>query len=111
MRSLLVALKQFTLVCSDASNPGAIKLYGGPILYLVLQILVFFGILLWWDSGLSPTLLVTKKKNSRPTFDMEGVSPGAESQELTDEFNRVKRLSEGLRVPSPDQIIPQDQSG
>lgn len=98
MRSLFVALNQFTLVCGDASIPGDIELYGGPILYLVLQIFVFLGILLWWDSGVSPMSLVFKKEGSNPAFDMEGASASAGSQDLTNEIKRVEQSSNGLRV-------------
>ena len=46
IRALFVSLNQFAILCGDISNPGAIELYGGPILYLFLQIFVLFGILI-----------------------------------------------------------------
>lgn len=47
MRSLFISLNQFTLLYGgNTSGPGHIELYGGPILCLVLQNFVFFGILL-----------------------------------------------------------------
>ncbi|KAL8901107.1 MAG: hypothetical protein Q9207_005359 [Kuettlingeria erythrocarpa] len=96
MRSLFVALNQFTLLCGDASNPGGISLYGGPILYLILQIFFFFGILLWWDSGMSPMVLLARKR-TKSTFDM---GEGSESvpRDLADEVARVKSSVAGLRV-------------
>ncbi len=96
MRSLFVALNQFTLLCGDASNPGGILLYGGPILYLILQIFFFFGILLWWDSGVSPMALLTRKR-TKPTFDM-GEASKSNPRDLADEVARVKSSAAGLRV-------------
>lgn len=55
-RALFVSLNVFNLICRDrsiAAYPGELTLYGGPILYLVLQSVCLYGILLWWDSGLN----------------------------------------------------------
>ncbi|KAL8711465.1 MAG: hypothetical protein Q9220_004123 [cf. Caloplaca sp. 1 TL-2023] len=54
IRALFVALNVFSIDCTDrslASYPGDITLYGGPILYCIMQSVVLFGILLWYDSG------------------------------------------------------------
>ncbi|KAL8689929.1 MAG: hypothetical protein Q9218_004507, partial [Villophora microphyllina] len=101
MRSLFVALNQFTLLCGNKSNPGAIELYGAPILYLILQIFVFFAILLWWDSGVSPLTLIKRNQKPSTTFDMEGSST-AISKDIADEIACVRQVSSpsdtGLRV-------------
>lgn len=64
LRSLLLTLNEFSLLCRDqtgdpkiASYPGALTVYGGPILYLIIQALFLFLILVWWDSGYKPTFL------------------------------------------------------
>ena len=97
MRSLFIALNQFTLLCGNTSNPGAIELYGGPILYLILQIFVFFGILIWWDSGVSPFPLV-RRRNAKLASDMEGASSSVDSSDVAHEVRRVRQSSAGLRV-------------
>ncbi|KAL8640229.1 MAG: hypothetical protein Q9228_002821, partial [Teloschistes exilis] len=100
MRSLFVSLNQYTLLCRDASYPGAIELYGGPILYLILQIFVFFAILLWWDSGVSPLTLIKRTRDRHSTtFDMEESSTAA-SRDIADEIARVKEAlpGTGLRI-------------
>ncbi|CAK7568047.1 MAG: hypothetical protein SEPTF4163_006026 [Sporothrix epigloea] len=54
IRSLFVALNLFSVTCTGNElndNAGSITLYGGPILYLVWQSCLLFGILLWFDSG------------------------------------------------------------
>lgn len=55
-RTIIVGLNMFSLSCvgpngSLATSFSSILLYGGPILYLILQILLLFGFLIWWDSG------------------------------------------------------------
>ncbi|KAM5343548.1 hypothetical protein ACJ41O_012085 [Fusarium nematophilum] len=55
-RSLYLALNMYGISCRGrdyASYPGAIDVFGGPILYLCLQSLLFLGILLWNDLGLN----------------------------------------------------------
>lgn len=62
IRSLLLALNEFSLLCrgtSVASYPGDIGVYGGPILYLIVQSIVLFMVLVWWDSGYKPAFLTT----------------------------------------------------
>ncbi|KAL9582677.1 MAG: hypothetical protein Q9212_003161, partial [Teloschistes hypoglaucus] len=97
---LTSTLEKYTLLCGDASYPGAVELYGGPILYLILQIFVFFGILLWWDSGVSPLTLIKRKRDRHSTtFDMEESSTTV-SKDIADEIASVKEASPGtgLRV-------------
>ena len=53
-RALFVTLNVFSVTCRDrefASYPGSMTTFGGPILYLILQTFILFGLLLWWDSG------------------------------------------------------------
>lgn len=54
VRALFVGLNLFSVSCSGrelSTLPGGITLYGGPILYLFVQAFVYFGLLLWFDSG------------------------------------------------------------
>ena len=54
IRAMFVALNVFSTDCKDRSiesYPGRITAYGGPILYLIMQSIFLFGVLLWWDSG------------------------------------------------------------
>lgn len=94
-RSLFVALNVFSLDCRDrelAPYPGAITLYGGPILYLILQSFFLFGLLLWWDSG---PLLRRLRRLSR-SDDAEDKSTVEE--EVSNELTRVASSRDGLRV-------------
>lgn len=54
VRALFVSLNLFSTSCSGEAfdtNPGGITLYGGSILYLIVQTFVYFGLVLWFDSG------------------------------------------------------------
>lgn len=68
LRSLLLTLNEFSLLCqgtSIAPYPGGITVYGGPILYLIVQALVLFTVLLWWDSGYKPSFLTLLSRRRR----------------------------------------------
>ena len=93
MRSLFVALNQFTLDCGHESTPGAIGQFGSPILYLILQCFFLFGLLMLWDSGWSFTTPFRRSsKSTSVVYDDEHSSD--ESREMT----RVQRSTSGLRV-------------
>lgn len=95
VRSLFVSLNAFSILCRDqsvASYPGEITLYGGPILYLLMQSLFLFGVLLWWDSG--PVLRSFRKSYKSQDIEESGV----EDDEISKELVRVNSSTDGLRV-------------
>ncbi|KAK0629092.1 hypothetical protein B0T17DRAFT_589023 [Bombardia bombarda] len=54
MRALFLALNLFSASCDGnnlAPNPGGILQYGGPILYLIVQSILLFLLLIWLDGG------------------------------------------------------------
>ena len=94
-RALFVALNVFSITCKGrelASYPGDITLYGGPILYLILQSLILFVVLLWWDSGSLYQRLRNKKKQ------LEVEDRGTVDAEVSNELTRVASSKDGLRV-------------
>lgn len=69
LRSLLLTLNTFSLLCdgtSVASYPGALTVFGGPILYLLLQSVFLATVLVWWDSGYKPTFLTVFSRKATP---------------------------------------------
>ena len=96
-RALFVSLNVFSILCDDrsiASYPGKITLYGGPILYLILQSVFFFGVLLWWDSG---SLWARLRRKAYRTQDKEELDPL--DDEIVAETKRVSASpDDGLRV-------------
>ena len=98
IRSLFISLNIFSITCRDrsiASYPGAMTVYGGPILYLIIQSLVLFTILVWWDSGSALSSLF-RRKTFRPEDSEE---TNSKEEELTAELTRVSSSTgNGLRV-------------
>ncbi|PLB35764.1 putative ABC transporter [Aspergillus candidus] len=97
LRAMFTALNTFSILCRGhevASYPGEITLYGGPILYLIVQSLVLFGLILWIDGG--PVLSSLFHSKFKPT-DFEEKSPV--DKDIATEASRVATSSEdGLRV-------------
>ncbi|KAI2621983.1 P-loop containing nucleoside triphosphate hydrolase protein [Hypomontagnella submonticulosa] len=100
VRTMFVALNLFSVACDGyqlQSNPGAMTAYGGPILYLIVQSVILFGVLLWYDSGAVRTIFsrFTKKP---VTASRDGA---ASDEEVANELVRVTSTaqeSDGLRV-------------
>ncbi|KAF2971036.1 hypothetical protein GQX73_g2625 [Xylaria multiplex] len=100
VRTLFVALNLFSSACDDQqlrNNPGSLLAYGGPILYLILQSVFLFGVLLWYDSGAGRTLLNRITQRSiKTTSDAE-----ASDEEVINELVRATSAThdtDGLRV-------------
>lgn len=94
-RSMFTALNTFSILCRDkevASYPGEITLYGGPILYLILQSLIYFGILIWRDSG---SLFRWFRKDTKEEDQEEDLDA---DQDIGKELARVSSSNDGLRV-------------
>ena len=94
LRALLLTLNEFSLLCHGdavASFAGGITVFGGPILYLILQAMALFTFLIWYDSGYKPGFLM--KQRSEEIEEAETLEP-----EVLDELTRVKSSNDGLRV-------------
>lgn len=94
-RALFVSLNIFSLTCHGqqlASYPGDITVYGGPILYLMLQTFILFGVLLWWDSG----SLYRRLRNKKMQTEIE--DRDTIEAEVSNELTRVASSRDGLRV-------------
>ncbi|KAL9090930.1 MAG: hypothetical protein Q9165_005138, partial [Trypethelium subeluteriae] len=96
LRALLLTLNEFSLLCDGgdtvASYAGGIKVFGGPILYLLLQAMALFIFLIWYDSGYKPSFLM-RHRNEDVEEETEAHEP-----EILDELTRVKTSNDGLRV-------------
>ena len=80
-RTLFIGLQQMATQCNGHAQ-GSIYLYGGPILYLIVQGVFLFALLLWWDSGFVLRSKVSKK--STHNDEASDMSP--------DHINELKRL-------------------
>lgn len=97
MRALFISLNVFSIACDDkslASYPGGIKVYGGPILYLLLQACLLLAILILRDSA---SMIRNPFRRNRHKFrDLEIVDGIGE---VAAELSRVNdSAGDGLRV-------------
>lgn len=93
-RALFVALNVLSIACRNrafASNPSSMTLYGGPIVYLIVQSALLFLLLLWLDGG---PLFSAFRKTSKPDDAEEKV----QGDEVNGEVTRVNSSTDGLRV-------------
>ncbi|KAF1973983.1 nod factor export ATP-binding protein I [Bimuria novae-zelandiae CBS 107.79] len=97
LRTMLLSLNSFSLLCDGdevASYPGAIDVYGGPILYLSMQAIVMFIALVWWDSGYRPPIFNRSKSRQRHTEEsLDTVNPAVAA-----EIARTEQSNDSLRV-------------
>ncbi|KAH7089962.1 hypothetical protein FB567DRAFT_315520 [Paraphoma chrysanthemicola] len=91
-RTLFIGLQQMGLMC-NGRKIGSIYLYGGPILYLVLQAIILFCLLLWWDSG----FVFPSIRSHKTTLDHEATDLSAD---LVAERERLASPNTTLRVDS-----------
>lgn len=97
-RALFLATNLFSTACDGnelSANPSGIKQYGGPILYLVLQCLILFGLLLWFDGGnvgSSIRTLFNRHKHPEDTIEPD--------EEVVNEMARVTSSTgdDGLKI-------------
>ncbi|KAJ1325441.1 ATP-binding cassette subfamily A (ABC1) member 3 [Microdochium nivale] len=100
MRAMLVSLNVFYQACDGpefATSPGAMSAYGGPIMYLALQCLLYFGILWVNDSrvkisGLFNSSSLTKKNQSK------------REQPQTQPQTQQQDVEKAPRLPSPPAV-------
>ncbi|WYZ43953.1 hypothetical protein EsH8_VII_000389 [Colletotrichum jinshuiense] len=97
-RALLVGLNTFSMACSGTgfySYPGVLNAYGGPILYLAIQSIILFSVLLYHDSGNKLPSFLNRKKTTAP-----GVEQMQHDQEIASELLRVETTGseDGLQV-------------
>ncbi|KAL2174543.1 uncharacterized protein P884DRAFT_208657 [Thermothelomyces heterothallicus CBS 202.75] len=112
IRALFVTLNLFSTACDGqqlSSNPGAMVQYGGPILYLIVQAVILFLVLVWADGGSAGFSLWRVFRRSAPPSQSDADERAAISdEEVANELIRVKssttanpdagRPADGLRV-------------
>ncbi|KAM0265667.1 hypothetical protein ACHAQJ_000101 [Trichoderma viride] len=97
-RALFLATNLFSTACDGndlSTNPGGIKQYGGPILYLIIQSFILFGLLLWFDGGnvgSSTRALFNRHKHPEDAFEPD--------EEVSNELARItgSAYDDGLKI-------------
>lgn len=100
VRALFIGLNLFSTACDGnmaAANPAAMNVYGAPILYLILQSMLLFGILLWYDSGAGFNVLRRFTRKPVDTKADESITDEEVANELT-RVTSTPQESDGLRV-------------
>jgi ATP-binding cassette subfamily A (ABC1) protein 3 len=96
-RALFVGLQQMGVLCNGHAL-GSIYLFGGPILYLILQGILLFGLLLWWDSGfMMPSYLRRSQQSTTAADDVEATDS---NPDLLAERERMSSPSTALSISS-----------
>lgn len=105
LKALFVGLNLFSILCvgsppAKSTNPGSFDLYGGPIFFLILQSVVMFSVLVWWDHQFSFGRL--KKHRHIDIIDLEKTLP--KEVEVVEEEARVANSHDGLKVIRVDKV-------
>ncbi|KAF4122711.1 ABC-type branched-chain amino acid transport system, ATPase component [Geosmithia morbida] len=99
MRALFVTTNLFSTTCDGqeiSSDPSAMLQYGGPILFLILQSVILFLLVIWFDSGsVGSSVRGLFRKDRVP--DSEGDVDEEVSKELT-RLEETGSRENGLRV-------------
>lgn len=93
VRALMVALNVFSTTCDGfalQSNPGAMKAYGGPLLYLIVQCIFWFSMVVYFESSDG------KYKSGKPQYSEDVEDPEVAAEEVRVEGPGEE--SDGLRV-------------
>lgn len=101
LRALLLSLNEFSILCHGfevPSYPGDITVYGGPILYLIVQLILLLGFLVWYDSGGRPNLRFLRRRRHSKTSPREDLVAETEATQPLDAALRA----ELARVSSTD---------
>jgi ABC-type multidrug transport system ATPase subunit len=102
-RALFVALNLFATSCDGdqlGSDPSALVRYGGPILYLIIQIIVYFLVLVWVDggsAGFSLGRIFTRSSPAKHPGDPASAEEEQGDEEVANELVRVKSSASGAR--------------
>ena len=96
-RAMFVSLNAFSTDCRErsfATNPGSMVLYGGPIVYLIIQSIILFLTLLWLDGG--PLFRAFRKgphvDDNEEKLDSESLSESTTAAGVTSSQNGLRVL-------------------
>ncbi|KAF2725675.1 ABC transporter [Polychaeton citri CBS 116435] len=105
VKSLFVAMNDFSLACdgdSLAAYPGRIDLYGGPILYLTLQLIALSAFLMYWESGRSLEVFGIAGRTRELSLDSDpekdGLHKRGQGTDAEESLSRLSPENKGLRV-------------
>lgn len=95
-RAMFVSLNIFSILCRDrhiASYPGEITVYGGPILYLIVQAIILFGLVVYFDGGGHSIISFRSESKTEDVEEKEQMD-----EDVANELSKVASSNDGLRV-------------
>jgi ABC-type multidrug transport system ATPase subunit len=106
MRAMFITLNLFSTACDGhqlSQNPGGLVQYGGPILYLIIQITLLFLVLIWADGGNAGFSLWRSFKRPAPPSPSttEAERAAISDEEVANELVRVKSTTTTPGVVAP----------
>lgn len=93
VRALMVALNVFSTSCDGfalQSNPGAMKAFGGPLVYLIVQCVFWFSMVVYFESSDG------KYKTGKPQYSEDTEDPEVAAEEVR--VDGPGEETDGLRV-------------
>ncbi|KAM3511763.1 hypothetical protein MY11210_004583 [Beauveria gryllotalpidicola] len=93
VRALMVALNVFSTTCDGfalQSNPGAMKAYGGPLVYLIVQCVFWFSMVVYFESSDG------KYRTGKPQYSDDTEDPEVAAEEVR--VDGPGEETDGLRV-------------
>ncbi|KAM5356058.1 hypothetical protein ACJ41O_002704 [Fusarium nematophilum] len=95
-RAMLIGLNVLEVGCKDGepTSPASIYGYGGPILYLALQVMVLLLIIIWIEGDIA--LFRSKGGRAASPIDTEKGAHGTTSEEVKAEESRVEDAESDL---------------
>ncbi|KAI9370395.1 hypothetical protein BJX61DRAFT_544684 [Aspergillus egyptiacus] len=99
LRALFTSLNLFSILCRGpsgreiASYPGEIGLYGGPILYLIVQSILLFVLLVWIEGGSPISSWIRPKLKHQDVEEKEPLD-----HDVAEEAARVSDSKDNLRL-------------
>ncbi|KAL3481817.1 hypothetical protein BJX99DRAFT_253340 [Aspergillus californicus] len=99
LRAMFTSLNLFSILCRGsagrtiASYPGEIGLYGGPIVYLIVQSIILFGLIVWIENGSSLSSWLRSKSKPHDVEEKEPVD-----RNIAEEVARVSNTKDNLRL-------------
>lgn len=101
-RAMFVALNMYQSACDDketTSHPGNLRYYGGPILYLAIQTLVYGILVVWIDGGFAGSFsqsLFSKKRSAQSDAEYTAVVPDVAAGADLDHGLRVQNVTKSF---------------
>ena len=112
-RTLFITLNVYGLACrgqTKGSYPGAISLFGGPILYLTVQIILLVAFLIFWESGRSLEIFGIRIGKRDDENLVEQQNSSRVNPDAAEDASHLSSSNDGLRVLNISKTFDSNQA-